>query len=118
MFFYAQFIQSMGSVERMLFNVDELTYEGPLNSENNLKFDRTKGIEVENIFAKYRPNLPYVLRGLSLKIKNKEKVALVGRTGSGKSSFLLALTRILNVQNSKNFPKIKEYQNLQEETLK
>jgi ABC-type multidrug transport system fused ATPase/permease subunit len=117
MFFYAQFNQSVSSVERMLYNVDEETFEGPFKSLNSDKYDKTKGIEVNNIYTKYRSNLPFVLKGLSLNIEPKEKVALVGRTGSGKSTFLLALTRILNVQNSVNFDQIREYQQIPKEEL-
>ena len=114
MFFYSQFSQSISSVERMLFNVDEKTFEGPLETKSPLAFDPNRGIEVQNVFCKYRPNLPFVLKGLSLDIRPKEKVALVGRTGSGKSTFLLALTRILNVRNSRQYGKIKEYQQIQD----
>ena len=114
MFFYAQFSQSISSVERMLFNVDEDTFEGPLEIEGDPLFDPSQGIEVRNVFCKYRPSLPFVLKGLSLDIRPREKVALVGRTGSGKSTFLLAVTRILNVLNSRHYNKIKEYQQTQD----
>jgi ABC-type multidrug transport system fused ATPase/permease subunit len=115
MYYYAEFNQSMSSVERMLFNVDSVTSEGPLKIQTKGKSsDVTTGcsIDIKNVFSRYRPGLPCVLKGLSLKIKKNQKVALVGRTGSGKSSVLLALTRMLNVENSKNYQKIKEYQQI------
>ena len=115
MFFYSEMIKSMGSVERVIFNVDKTTIEGELYDSGPVPFDSRLGIEVHNIYCRYRPGLPFVLKGLSLNIKNNEKVALVGRTGSGKSSFLLALTRGINVENSINFPKICKYQNLQKD---
>jgi predicted GTPase len=43
--------------------------------------------------VRYRPGLPPVLRGLSFNVAGGDKVGLVGRTGSGKSSLLLALFR-------------------------
>ena len=44
---------------------------------------------------RYRPGLPLVLRDLSLSIAAGEKVGIVGRTGSGKSSMLAALFRLV-----------------------
>lgn len=50
-------------------------------------------ISFTDVVMQYRPDHP-VLNGLSLTIQAKQKVGLVGRTGSGKSSLLSALLRI------------------------
>jgi ABC-type multidrug transport system fused ATPase/permease subunit len=38
---------------------------------------------------KYRPELPEVIKGIDFKIGANEKVGVVGRTGSGKSTLTL-----------------------------
>jgi ABC-type multidrug transport system fused ATPase/permease subunit len=43
----------------------------------------------------YRPNLPKVLKNISLSIKAREKIGVVGRTGAGKSSIMVALFRLI-----------------------
>lgn len=55
-------------------------------------------IALNNVNIRYRPGLKLVLKKLSLNILKGEKVAIVGRTGSGKSTLVLALTRILELQ--------------------
>lgn len=49
----------------------------------------------EKVTMRYRPETPLVLKGVSFDIKGGEKVGLVGRTGSGKSSLFLVLFRMV-----------------------
>lgn len=60
-------------------------------------------IELRNVSARYRPNLPLVLRNVSLHIRPGERVGICGRTGSGKSSLLLILFRIVEVDSGQVF---------------
>jgi ABC-type multidrug transport system fused ATPase/permease subunit len=52
-------------------------------------------IEFEKYQMKYRDDTEMVLKGVTGKIKSKEKIGIVGRTGSGKSSICLSLFRII-----------------------
>lgn len=45
--------------------------------------------------VKYRPNLDLVLRGLTVTFQGGHKIGVVGRTGSGKSTIMMSLLRIL-----------------------
>eukprot|EP00505_MAST-04D_sp_SCG-Rhode-Island_P002313 Stramenopile-MAST_4_protein_2313 len=53
------------------------------------------GVVIKDLHMRYRPGLPLVLRGVNMTIHPKEKVGIVGRTGSGKSSIVQALFRIV-----------------------
>jgi ABC-type multidrug transport system fused ATPase/permease subunit len=52
-------------------------------------------IEFDNYSVKYRPNTEIVLKNLNFSINSNEKIGVVGRTGSGKSTICLCLFRIL-----------------------
>ncbi|KAF7968576.1 hypothetical protein HWV62_30061, partial [Athelia sp. TMB] len=53
------------------------------------------GLRVENLSARYSPDGPKVLNDISFEIKAGERVGIVGRTGSGKSSLTLSLLRCI-----------------------
>ncbi|GAU91810.1 hypothetical protein RvY_03999-3 [Ramazzottius varieornatus] len=52
-------------------------------------------ITFQNYSTRYRPGLELVLEGINGTIASGEKIGVVGRTGSGKSSLTLALLRII-----------------------
>ncbi|KAF9072745.1 P-loop containing nucleoside triphosphate hydrolase protein [Rhodocollybia butyracea] len=50
-------------------------------------------LQVEHLSARYSSDGPYVLHDISFTVKSGERIGIVGRTGSGKSSLTLALLR-------------------------
>ena len=56
----------------------------------------TRGeIEVEKLVVRYAPDLPPVLKDVGFTVRQHERVGIVGRTGSGKSTLTLSLFRFL-----------------------
>lgn len=67
------------------------------NPENPVPFDDIQGeIEFRNVSFSYIEGEP-VLKNISFKIKKGESVALVGPTGSGKTSIISLLTRFYEI---------------------
>ncbi|XP_054718510.1 ATP-binding cassette sub-family C member 8-like [Uloborus diversus] len=58
-------------------------------------------ISFKNVTMKYDSNADPVLKNVSLTIKPGEKVGICGRTGSGKSSLIMALYRMVNTISGK-----------------
>ena len=54
-------------------------------------------IEFDDVRLRYRPNTDIVLNGLSFTVPPGSKVGVVGRTGAGKSTISLALSRIIEL---------------------
>ncbi|KAJ7919473.1 P-loop containing nucleoside triphosphate hydrolase protein [Mycena leptocephala] len=58
---------------------------------------------VEKLSARYSPDGPKVLRDISFRINAGERVGIVGRTGSGKSSLTLALLRCIYTEGTVHY---------------
>eukprot|EP01059_Diplonema_ambulator_P001196 TRINITY_DN10951_c0_g1_i1.p1 TRINITY_DN10951_c0_g1~~TRINITY_DN10951_c0_g1_i1.p1 ORF type:complete len:1264 (+),score=461.24 TRINITY_DN10951_c0_g1_i1:38-3829(+) len=95
----------MNSVQRIQSYCKDIPIEAPLivpGSRPGFNWLReSAGVEVHNLHLRYRPNLPDVLRGINFIVKDGEKVGIVGRTGSGKSSLMLGLLRILEANEGR-----------------
>ena len=54
-------------------------------------------IKFEGVVMPYLPNSPPVLKGISFYIHQGQKIGVVGRTGAGKSSLIVALYRLAEI---------------------
>ena len=52
-------------------------------------------INFQNYSASYRPDTPIILKDINYEFGSGERIGIVGRTGSGKSSMVLAMARII-----------------------
>lgn len=85
------------SVERIK-EYSEIPSEAPwtLDTENvNSKWPLEGTVRFDRYSTRYREGLDLVLKRISFKIKDGEKIGVVGRTGAGKSSMALALFRLI-----------------------
>ena len=87
---------AMASSERIFKVIDEpIIIQDALEPRN---FDEVKGeIEFRDVWFAYNPG-EWVLKGISLKIRPGERVALVGATGAGKTSIISLISRFYDVQ--------------------
>jgi len=94
--FFPQFSTGMAAYERVL---DILDAEPDVNQNPNaFDVDKLEGeIHFEDVDFRYRIG-DWVFKGLNLKIKKGEKLAIVGHTGSGKTSLVSLLARYYEFQ--------------------
>ena len=85
---------------------DDMTY-GTKEFDND-KFE----IEFKNVSFKYPASDIYAIKNVNLKIENGEHLAVVGRNGSGKTTFIKLMCRLYDVTDGEiliNGVNIKEY---------
>lgn len=58
-------------------------------------------IDIKDLKVRYRPNTPLILKGITVSIRGGEKIGVVGRTGSGKSTLIQALFRLVEPAEGK-----------------
>lgn len=100
---YAMNEQNMNSVERIKEYL-EVEQEADAIVEDNRPpkgWPSEGSVEFINYTTRYREELDPVLRNVSFKIKPRQKVGIVGRTGAGKSSLALAIFRALEAENGR-----------------
>ncbi len=68
-----------------------LKTEPELSEGKEIVTEISGAIEVDHVSFRYQDDMPYVLRDLSLKVKAGEYVAIVGKTGCGKSTLMRLL---------------------------
>jgi len=94
--FFSDLPEALVSAERIL----ELLEDKPkiLNKENASKPNMIDEIKFVNVTFGYEPGFP-VLKNISFTIKPKEKVAIVGKNGAGKTTIAKLLLRFYDVND-------------------
>jgi ATP-binding cassette, subfamily B, bacterial len=72
---------------RIALDLTRPTRSGPASAHG----EAPARIEIDDVWFRYHERAPWALQGISLAIEQGEKIALVGRTGSGKSTLGLLL---------------------------
>ncbi|XP_056631250.1 probable multidrug resistance-associated protein lethal(2)03659 [Diorhabda sublineata] len=92
---------NMISVERILhyteLNIEPILKENP---EVSVNWPEKGEIEFKHVFLKYDFKESNVLSDLNFSIKPAEKIGIVGRSGAGKSSIIIALFHLYNIEGS------------------
>ncbi|KAJ4480031.1 ABC transporter [Lentinula aciculospora] len=98
----AEVENDMNSVERVVYYAEEIEQEAAHelpDTKPPSPWPSQGHVEFRDVVLKYRPELPPVLKGISMNIKGGEKIGIVGRTGAGKSSLMSAIYRLVELES-------------------
>ena len=97
-------------IQRMMVNVQRVfnlqaapqeNYSQPDDLQLEKSWPAQGNIAFKDVELRYRPNTEIVLRKLNFTTSPGEKIGIVGRTGAGKSTISMALTRIVELVGGK-----------------
>ncbi len=122
--YLAAVLRIMPSINRMTASMTQIKFSHPainkvteiINKEMNQKglnkkeISEFNNLEFKNVSFKFPNKEKYILENIDLKIKKNQKIAIVGETGSGKSTFLNILIGLIKptsgrivINNNENF---------------
>ncbi|KAJ3238679.1 Multidrug resistance-associated protein 1 [Chytriomyces hyalinus] len=90
------------AVERLDLYCNDLPKEAPRHIDtdpSNGSWPSEGRIAISHLEVKYASKAESVIKDLSVEFRGSEKVGVVGRTGSGKSTLMTALFRIVEAKN-------------------
>lgn len=93
---YNQLQNSLASADRVFHLLDEVPEN---NAGVGFKEGRLKGrLQIKNLSFRYGAHLPWVLKDVNLIAEPGASVALVGRTGSGKTTLISLLQKMYSLE--------------------
>ena len=82
-------------LKKLRRKVSSRNYKPENAPKKSRTWPKTGSLEFSNFWLRYRPELDFVLKNINIKINHGEKVGIIGRTGSGKSSLIFSVLRAL-----------------------
>ncbi len=97
-----EFTQQISAIQRALAalqHINQLFQELPEEARDTIKpewrsrLQNFESLEFDNVYFRYSDQAPYILKGVSFRLEKGDRLAIVGTTGSGKSTILRILTK-------------------------
>ena len=105
-FTFSYLIEASSEAEAAITSVERILTMTTLPQEKSVKngkapknWPREGSLVFKDVFMRYRENLPYALKGLTLELASGLRCGVVGRTGAGKSSLAVALFRLVEIES-------------------
>lgn len=98
---FADIESRMTSIERLKFFTNIPSEKDTVRSSAEVltpNWPALGEIEVKNLQVRYADHLPLVLKDISFKVAAGSRVGIIGRTGSGKSTFFQSLFRFIEAE--------------------
>lgn len=87
---FSQGRAAIGRINHVLNEIPDI-----VDDEEHFDVQKLNGsIEIQNLSFQYGPHLPYALKNINVKVQSGETLAVLGRTGDGKTTLVNLLLRL------------------------
>lgn len=104
-------VRVFADIESRMTSIERLKYFSNLPSEVSIRRPLTEPlrptwpeqgeVSVEGLKVRYASHLPLVLKGIQFQVPPGSRVGIIGRTGSGKSTFFQSLFRFIEAEEGR-----------------
>lgn len=104
-------VRVFADIESRMTSIERLKFFSQLPAEKSVikEVSKTLPVEwpskgeivIEDVKCRYAPHLPLVLNGISFKVSAGQRVGIIGRTGSGKSTLFQTLFRFIEAEEGR-----------------
>ena len=100
-------MRQSAETENLMTSVERVMEYGQIKSEADLTTEKNPDekhfsegvVEFDNVSLKYDEDCKLILKNITFKTEANDKIGIVGRTGAGKSSLIVALFRFFQEPN-------------------
>jgi ABC-type multidrug transport system fused ATPase/permease subunit len=92
-----QFFQRFGTILATSKFLNQIFTKSKEGSKSCLL--KNSSIDISNMYFRYNKNSPYVFKNMNLSVKSGERIGLIGRSGSGKTSLMKILLGLNKVSS-------------------
>ncbi len=101
-------IRIFADIESRMTSVERLKFYSSIEPEGKGEmflpqesWPKSGELKCSDVRARYAPHLPLVLQGVSFQVAPGQKVGIIGRTGSGKSTLFQTFYRFVEIEHGK-----------------
>lgn len=100
-YLYAGFLVAKANMIKIIYKRIQFLYDIDVNTDGNIKMPENADIQISNLSFKYKGEKENILENVNLNIPVGSFIGILGKTGSGKTTFANIFAKFYEIPNGK-----------------